>query len=550
MKQTNMPPVLERLLADARAALVRGAHAQAARCCAEAEKLAPDNLDVLLLSSRIEVAAGDKNAASAALARLAQLAELQQDWATLRSAGLNWFALAPASADAARVLARAHWELGEFREAAAAYQAFLERAPPSSALLTSFARLCLYAHEYDRAQAALEEADRLDPANPDTLSAAASLAMIQGKLDAAQAYCRRALQRDPRQISALRVLTQISGGRLSQADFEALQSASERADLPFEDKVSVHFLLGDCLDARGAYDAAFCAYHRANELALSAAPRYDPAAQALRTWNVINAVRSSAPIPALDHVGGPTPIFVVGMPRSGTTLIESVLGAHPRVKAFGERDAMRRIAHEAEQRRKSGAAITADVLRRWRDAYLRQLPDVSSAEAIVDKNPWNFDSVWLIRKIFPNARIVHVRRDARETGLSIYRNHFPRFMTFTNRLEDIGHYYGEYARVMAAVAQTLKDEVLWIQYECFAASIDEAARGLVAWCGLAWDDACARFWTAQRPIATMSAVQARQPASAQTGRASHYAAYLSPLLSSLQAAGVDMETGALRPPGE
>ena len=138
------------------------------------------------------------------------------------------------------------------------------------------------------------------------------------------------------------------------------------------------------------------------------------------------------------------------MPRSGTTLIESILGAHSRVFACGERQEMRSIMQEfASLAPIGGSGIPEATKQRWRDAFLRELPDLGGATAVTDKNPWNFDALGLIFDLFPDARVIHVRRNPIETGLSIFRNEFPKFASFANRLEDIGHYYGEYARFMA-----------------------------------------------------------------------------------------------------
>jgi len=184
-------------------------------------------------------------------------------------------------------------------------------------------------------------------------------------------------------------------------------------------------------------------------------------------------------------------------------------------------------------------------LPRWREAFRRELPDLSEFLAVTDKNPWNFDALGLILELFPTARIVHVRRDPVETGLSVFRNDFPKFASFSHRLDDIGHYYGEYARLMAHWERVLGNRFLTIQYEDLVADIDTGAAGLVRFCGLDWEDACRDFAAKRRRIGTMSAVQARQPVAGFRGRARRYAGHLAPLVAALQRAGVDVTTGAL-----
>jgi hypothetical protein len=192
-------------------------------------------------------------------------------------------------------------------------------------------------------------------------------------------------------------------------------------------------------------------------------------------------------------------------------------------------------------------SIPETTKQRWREAFLRELPDLSGAIAITDKNPWNFDALGLIFELFPQARVVHVRRDPVETGLSIFRNEFPKFAAFTNRLEDIGHYYGEYARLMSHWQNVLRSRFLTIQYEDLLADFAGALPGLLQFCGLEWEEACRKFSTSDRVISTMSAVQVRQPLTGFSGRRGRYTQYLSPLISALRDARVDLQSGAFAP---
>ena len=176
----------------------------------------------------------------------------------------------------------------------------------------------------------------------------------------------------------------------------------------------------------------------------------------------------------------------------------------------------------------------------------RGLPDLRGASAFTDKNPWNFEAVGLIAKLFPDAAIIHVRRNPLDTGLSIFRNQFPKQVQFANRLEDIGHFYGEYARLMAHWERVASDRFTTIQYEDFVRDFDVAGPALLAECGLEWESSCRNFWESKRFIGTMSTMQARRPLETRGGRAEKYAEELKPLADALRAAGVDLRTGALR----
>jgi hypothetical protein len=165
---------------------------------------------------------------------------------------------------------------------------------------------------------------------------------------------------------------------------------------------------------------------------------------------------------------------------------------------------------------------------------------------VTDKNPWNFDAIGLILRLFPDARIIHVRRSPMDTGLSIYRNQFSMPMQFANRLEDIGHYYGEYARLMSHWERVAAGRFTTIQYEQLIGDFDGAAPALLAACGLAWEPGCRNFWESRRVIGTISTMRARRPLEMRAGLAGGYATELEPLARALKAAGVDLGTGALR----
>lgn len=207
---------------------------------------------------------------------------------------------------------------------------------------------------------------------------------------------------------------------------------------------------------------------------------------------------------------------------------------------------MRQILFEYLQLDAKRATPDADVLRGWSAAYLSNLPVLGAADHITDKHPLNFEAVPLIARLFPQSIIVHVRRDPLETCLSIYRQEFNKHWAFAHRLEDIGHFYGHYARLVAHWERKFPDRFVTVQYESFAADFENAAPTLLKQCGLAWESACLDFQKAPRAIATFSAVQARGPVTVANGRALRYANHLAPLRQELERANVDLETGALR----
>jgi hypothetical protein len=379
------------------------------------------------------------------------------------------------------------------------------------------------------------------------LFANVGLLAFAGRFEKALAYCRRSLAADPNDVTAYRLLTNLTHGRLSAQERSVLARLSQDPELRAEQRISAAFALGDCYDADGDIDQAFAAYQLAQRLASERGRAesliYDPDTVGRDVDELIarfQAVAASPPgMPALR------PLFIVGMPRSGTTLIESMIGSHSRVFACGERMIMRQIKREylarAAQARDVPAATCANLVR----AYFDQLPQLHGRDHITDKNPWNFDAVGLILSLFPNAHLIHVRRNPLETGLSIYRHEFPKFQPFTQRLEHIGHYYGQYARLMAHWQHLAGERMTTVQYEDFVADFAHAAPALVRACGLEWEEPCANFQARASVIATLSAVEAREPVTDRSGRARRYARHLQPLVAGLTAAGVDLETGEL-----
>jgi tetratricopeptide (TPR) repeat protein len=513
----------------ARACFDGGRTDEAERILAEAAALAPRNGAILRLYADIHESRGD--------------------WAALQKVAQDWAAAQPREPAAWRALAKSQWETSWYSQAKENYRHALSLGERDARHLASYARLCMSALDFESAGKALEEAEALAPNLGHLLSAKAVLLMAAGRPDEAEACARRALASAPRDAAAYKALVQLSHGRLSKEEYAALQSLVARQDLRLADRVTAAFALADCREAQGNADSAFAAYERANalarELGRSDGIAYDPAA---RERQIEALMRFFPAVPGEPlGAGVPRPVFIVGMPRSGTTLIESVIGAHSKVLACGERMPMRWILPEYLARAEEGTAAGIDeaTWRQWRELYWQGLPPRQGAEVVTDKNPWNFDAIGLIARLFPHARVIHVRRNPVETGLSIFRNQFAKPMQYANRLEDIGHYYGQYARLMAHWARVAAGRFTTIQYEDFVRDFETAGPALLAACGLDWEPGCRNFWESRRTIGTMSLVQARRPLEARESRAERYGSMLKPLRDALQQAGVDLDTGAL-----
>ncbi len=471
----------------------------------------------------------------------------RREWIGLETAAVAWTRVEPGQRAAWRALARAHFETSRYRDALAAFRQVLALQGANADDLAAYAGLQLHAHEFEGAAATLDRAASLSPDHPGVLARRATLHMYFGRFDAALDCCRRCIAQDPDNVPAYSTLGRVLKGRLAPGEMAALERIARQESARLDARAPAAFTLAHAHDARGDIDAAFAAYAYAHSLAIELDRQegrsYDPAASEARFEQLARLPASDVSL-AAQSLAGPRPVFIVGMPRSGTTLVESILGAHSRVYACGERPAMRQILRAALKLAASGRAPDEMTLHHWAAAGLRELPELQGADHFTDKHPLNFEAIGLITRLFPAAAIVHVRRHPVETCLSIFRQEIGKAWTFARRLEHIGHYYGQYARLMAHWQQQLPGRIVTIQYEELAGDFSLGARQLVESIGLAWEPRCLEFQRTERAIATFSTIEARGPVSVRNSRAGTYSRHLGPLIDALEAGGVDPTTGA------
>jgi tetratricopeptide (TPR) repeat protein len=525
------PNALSHAIELCRACAALGDDAGAAAASEAAAKIAPDHPATLRLQ----------------LERLTAL----RNWRDLESVARRVTGAHPTEPIGWFALSRALLEQGRYRESEQAYRGVLERAGESPEHVTAHARLCLSANDLTRARALLDRAEAAAPDLPEMLAAKGLVETFFGRLDAARDYCRRSIERNPDYVPAYSQLSRLEHGRFSERDMAALERLAGDATLPVEHRASAAFAFADGVDASGDVERAFDAYVHANALATSIAESdglgYDAGAAEAKVARLIALSSASPERNDAQREELPAPIFIVGMPRSGTTLVESLVSAHSRVFAGGERGMMQAILAEyLAESASSGAWPSQKRVKRWIDMYQREAPVPGRRiDRITDKHPLNFEAAGLIARLFPTAPMIHVRRNPIETGWSIFHHEFSKFWTFAHRLDDIGHFYGQYARLVEHWERTLGRRFVTVQYETLVADFEREARRIVAECGLDWEQRCLDFQTADRAITTFSAVQAREPVESRNGAATRYRARLGPLVQALQAAGVDLETGAL-----
>jgi tetratricopeptide (TPR) repeat protein len=304
--------------------------------------------------------------------------------------------------------------------------------------------------------------------------------------------------------------------------------------------VNFQFALGKAYEDRGDYERAWDHYRRGNETQ-RAQVKYDPVQTAVMNDRILAAFDSTL-IEKLRGAGDPdpSPIFILGLPRSGSTLLEQILATHTDVEGTSELPYVGRLATSLNLNRPDGvnypeamrelapsnlAALGRDYLARAR------MHRRSGASRFIDKMPNNFPNVGLIALVLPNAKIIDARRHPLDACLSNYRQLFAKGQNFTYDLTEIGEYYLEYQRMMDHWHDVLPGRVLTVQYEDVVGDFEPQVRRLLAFCGLPWQDACLRFYESERPVRTPSAEQVRQPIyDRSVGHWKHYEGQLGELI--------------------
>ena len=237
------------------------------------------------------------------------------------------------------------------------------------------------------------------------------------------------------------------------------------------------------------------------------------------------------------------PVFIVGMPRSGTSLVEQILASHPAVHGAGELDFIHHIwvgmlgmlGSNFGKYPKCLDNLTTEQVDGMADVYLSPLVAMKpDAVRITDKMPLNFLHLGLIASLFPSARIIHCRRDPMDTCLSCFMTHFNYPQPFQHDLEHLGHFYRLYEKLMGHWKTVIDLPMLEVSYEEVVADPEAQSRRMVEFLGLPWNDDCLKFHQTKRPCATASVMQVRRPVyGSSVGRWRHYEKHLGPLKSAL-----------------
>ena len=467
---------------------------------------------------------------------------------------------------------------GRYPDAEVLLRHAVQLAPAFTAARTNLAQVL---HRQAKSADALAELDRLDARDPGHRTLRAAILARTGDTEGAVVLYAAVLAEYPRQprawmsyghalkavgrtadsVAAYRTaitqlpslgeawwsLANLKTLRFTDGDIAAMNAELLRGSLADEDRYHLHFALGKAHEDAARYTVSFDHYAKGNALRRETL-RYDAdevTAHARRSEALFTpaffAARAGQGCPASD------PIFIVGLPRSGSTLLEQILSSHSAVEGTSELPDLISIAGRLGGRPKLGQpSAYPEILAHFDAGGLRELGEEYLARTrgnrhtgrphFVDKMPNNFQHVGLIHLILPNARIIDARRHPLGCGFSGFKQHFARGQGFTYSLDDIGRYYSDYVRLMAHVDAVLPGRVHRVVYEALVADPEAQIRALLDYCGLPFEPACLEFHANDRAVRTPSSEQVRQPVyTAAVDHWQHYEKWLGPLKHALGA---------------
>lgn len=440
-------------------------------------------------------------------------------------------------------------QLGRFEDAIRHYERSLAIQPNNAEVHNNLGVALWEQGRLDEAVVQHEAALKIQPGHAAAHNCLGNILKLQGNLSQALSHYDQAIASQPDFAEAHFSRSELKKFRRRDADLDALEQLAASDKCPPGKAPFFHFAAAKALEDTGDYERAFDHFRKGNQLKRRQIQYSEPAQSML--FQRIRSVFDRNLLERLAGEGDPSaaPIFVLGMPRSGSTLVEQILCSHPQIHGAGELLAM----HKAITSELAAAGATAypdwfrhidgPTARRIGSAYLSHLPVPEEGKVrIVDKMPDNFPNIGIIRLALPNARIIHTTRESMDTCWSCYSRLFTFGQNFSYDLGELGRYYRRYEEVMAHWRSVLpQDAMLEVSYEDVVDDLEGQARRLIAYCGLEWDDRCLSFHKNSRTVKTASTVQVRQSlyrSSLQRWRP--YEAWLGPLARELQGPATDL----------
>jgi len=440
--------------------------------------------------------------------------------------------------------------LGRLPDACEAAAAAQLKAPPDPVLFDAIGSLFSHATDQRRALAAYEQAVMLAPNNPHFMFNRATVYRFLGQLAEAEADYDRVIALRPADYEAYKNRSELRTQSVDANHIGELEALVARGIADWRGEVQVRYALAKEYEDVGGYEKSF-QHLRQGAKKRREHMRYDVAADVATVEWIIEAF-PAAPNDSVQQRGdapGDSPIFIVGLPRSGTTLVDRILGSHSQVYSAGELDHFALCIVEAVRRRSGGAQLPRrELVARSADLdfpalgrdYLERTRYVAAGDVrFTDKMPLNYLYCGLIRRALPNAKIVHVARRPMAACYAMYKTLFKDGYPFSYDLGEIGRYYVGYRRLMDHWQAAMPAAIYPLSYEALVADQRGETRKLLDFCGLEWQDSCIEFHRNPSPTTTASAAQVRRRLyDSSVSQWQHYADELAELSSVLSAAGI------------
>ena len=441
-----------------------------------------------------------------------------------------------------RGLCQALTDVSQLPEAENAVRYLLRIEPENSQNWVTLGNVCTRMMRQPEALAAFEQAARLNPSEVRLRLSMGHLLKTLGNRSACEEAYRTCLVLDPTMGEAYNGLAELKNYVFSDAEIGAMQGLLKGDEGDDKDQAQLHFALGRAFEHRKDYATAFEHYTVGN-LRRRKTVSFDIAKFEAKSQRVA-AVFDAAFFAERPSVGceDPAPIFIVGLPRSGSTLVEQILASHSRVEGTFELPNVLTIVRELDHTEAGRDGYPEQVLRlppelfaKLGERYIHETMPMRSGRAhFIDKMPNNFSHVGLIQALLPKAVIVDVRRHPMDSCFSSYKQYFAEGQSFSYDLEDLGRYYQCYLKLMDHWDRVLPGKVLQVRYEELVRDPEANIRRLLQHCGLDFEPGCLAFHETKRPVRTASAEQVRQPLySSGVGYWRNFAAQLEPLSRAL-----------------
>ena len=433
--------------------------------------------------------------------------------------------------------------VGEQAKAIAVFEEGLRLRPESPDIANNLGIIFHEKGEFERAADYYRQALRWQPDFPDASNSLAMILKEQGLLEEARAQYLETLRLRPDHAQAIYQLSELAAEgrhRFTSDELKRIKGYLASGRYSELDRSLFCFTLAAVLNKQGSFDDAFTYYQEANDLRYGILKENHKAFNSRKHQALVNHLIANENQPHFQKVrdwgvDSELPIFIIGMPRSGSTLVEQILASHPLVFGAGELGELPRMVTRLAKEAKSQYLLANKQMAQENAAdFLRILTKLGKGAArVTTKTLDNYLHLGVIATLFPRARIIHCRRDPIDVCLSCYFQNFHE-MAFSFSLEDIGAFYRLYEQIMAHWTQVLPMPIHEVCYEELVQNQEAVTRRLLAFCGLDWDERCLSFYKTNRPVVTASSVQVRKPMSAQSiGRWKNYRKHLGPLFQAL-----------------